>query len=174
MKTADRVRPLTTEYATKLKEITDEVFSIKYGKFDTNETSLKEIASKADNYYNSEDIEDIFNRIFATTIINIDEQIKGSTLISTKDLIGTSEEATEGDWWMSLRNDSEFDFSINDANNNEVVNTKIAIKQDDIEIGTKTLAEWSGDGYIGKANGYIYLNLSKFSANSEITIEIVK
>lgn len=163
-----------TEYATKLKEITDEVFSIKYGKFDTNETSLKEIASKADNYYNSEDIEDIFNRIFATTIININEQIEGSTLISTTDLIGTSEEATEGDWWMSLKNDSEFDFSINDANNNEVVNTKIAIKQDDIEIGTKTLAEWSKDGYIGKANGYIYLNLSKFEANSSITVEIVQ
>ena len=163
-----------TEYATKLKEITDEVFSIKYGKFDTNETSLKEIASKADNYYNSEDIEDIFNRIFATTIINIDEQIEGSKLISTTDLIGTSEEATEGDWWMSLKNDSEFDFSINDANNNEVVNTKIAIKQDDIEIGTKTLAEWSKDGYIGKANEYIYLNLSKFEANSSITVEIVQ
>ena len=163
-----------TEFATNLKEITDEVFSIKYGKFDTNETSLKEIASKAENYYNSEDMEDIFNKIFETTSININEQIEGSTLISRTDLIGTSEEATEGDWWMSLKNDSEFDFSINDVNNDEVVNTKITIKQGDIEIGTKTLAEWSRDGYIGKANGCIYLNLSKFEANSSIIVEIVQ
>lgn len=161
-----------TEYATKLKEITDEVFSIKYGKFDTNETSLKEIASKADNYYNSEDIEDIFNRIFATTIINIDEQIEGSKLISTTDLIGTSEEATEGDWWISLKNDSEFDFKIDSTNESEIANRALIIKEDEITKAEKTIGEWSRDGYIGKANGYIYLNLSKFGAGSKITIEI--
>lgn len=159
-------------YASKLKEIADEVFAIKYGKFDTNETTLKEIASKQENYYNSENIESIFNEIFGSTIINIDRKIEGSTLISKAELIGSEGEAGEGNWWISLKNDSEFDFRIDDTNESEIANRALIIKEDETTRGEKTIGEWSREGYIGKANGYIYLNLSKFGAESKITIEI--
>ena len=159
-------------YASKLKEIADEVFAIKYGKFDTNETTLKEIASKQENYYNSENIESIFNEIFGSTIINIDRKIEGSTLISKAELIGSEGEAGEGNWWISLKNDSEFDFRIDDTNESEIANRTLIIKEDETTRGEKTIGEWSRKGYIGKANGYIYLNLSKFGAESKITIEI--
>lgn len=159
-------------YASKLKEIADEVFAIKYGKFDTNETTLKEIASKQENYYNSENIESIFNEIFGSTIINIDRKIEGSTLISKAELIGSEGEAGEGNWWISLKNDSEFNFKIDSTNESEIANRTLIIKEDENQIGEKTIGEWSRKGYIGKANGYIYLNLSKFGAESKITIEI--
>lgn len=159
-------------YASKLKEIADEVFAIKYGKFDTNETTLKEIASKQENYYNSENIESIFNEIFGSTIINIDRKIEGSTLISKAELIGSEGEAGEGNWWISLKNDSKFDFRIDDTNESEIANRALIIKEDETTRGEKTIGEWSREGYIGKANGYIYLNLSKFGAESKITIEI--
>lgn len=160
-------------YASKLKEIADEVFAIKYGKFDTNETTLKEIASKQENYYNSEDIESIFNEIFGSTIINIDRKIEGSTLISKAELIGSEGEAGEGDWWISLKNDSEFDFKIDSTNESEIANRTLIIKEDENPIDEeKTIGEWSRKGYIGKAYGCIYLNLSKFGAGSKITIEI--
>lgn len=161
-------------YAYELKKITDEVFAIKYGKFDTNETTLKEIASKKENYYNSENINEIFNKIFEKTTINLDKNIEGSILISETNLIGSEGKAGEGNWWISLKNDSEFDFKIDSTNESEVANRILSIKENEIEINRQTISKWSSEGYIGKANGYIYLNLSKFSANSDITIEIVK
>lgn len=159
-------------YAYELKKITDEVFAIKYGKFDTNETTLKEIASKKENYYNSENINEIFNKIFEKTTINLDKNIEGSILISEADLIGSEGKAGEGNWWISLKNDSEFNFKIDSTNESEIANRTLIIKEDENQIGEKTIGAWSGDGYIGKANGYIYLNLSKFEAGSNITIEI--
>lgn len=158
--------------AYDLKKITDEVFAIKYGKFDTNETTLKEIASKEGNYYNSEDIDDIFDKIFEKTTINVDKNIEGSILISETDLIGSEGKAGEGNWWISLKNDSEFDFKIDSTNESEIANRTLIIKEGENQIGEKTIGAWSGEGYIGKANGYIYLNLSKFEAGSNITIEI--
>lgn len=159
-------------YAYELKKITDEVFAIKYGKFDTNETTLKEIASKKENYYNSENINEIFNKIFEKTTINLDKNIEESILISEADLIGSEGKAGEGNWWISLKNDSEFNFKIDSTNESEIANRTLIIKEDENQIGEKTIGAWSGDGYIGKANGYIYLNLSKFEAGSNITIEI--
>lgn len=159
-------------YAYELKKITDEVFAIKYGKFDTNETTLKEIASKKENYYNSENINEIFNKIFEKTTINLDKNIEGSILISETNLIGSEGKAGEGNWWISLKNDSEFDFKIDSTNESEIANRTLIIKEGENQIGEKTIGAWSGEGYIGKANGYIYLNLSKFEAGSNITIEI--
>lgn len=161
-----------SEYASELKKITDEVFAIKYGKIDTNETTLKEIASSGENYYNSENINEIFNKIFEKTTINVDKNIEGSILISETDLIGSEGKAGEGNWWISLKNDSEFNFKIDSTNESEIANRTLIIKEGENQIGEKTIGAWSGEGYIGKANGYIYLNLSKFEAGSNITIEI--
>lgn len=158
--------------AANLRDQTDKVYSILFGKIDTNEDKIKSIADEGCYRQNEDSIEGIFNEIFESTIINVNASIKGSTLISKAELIGSEGEAGEGNWWISLKNDSEFDFRIDDTNESEIANRALIIKEDETTKGEKTIGEWSIDGYIGKANGYIYLNLSKFGAESKITIEI--
>ena len=158
--------------AANLRDQTDKVYSILFGKIDTDEDKIKSIADEGCYRQNKDSIEGIFNEIFENTIINVDETIKGSTLISKADLIGSEGEAGEGNWWISLENDSEFDFKIDSTNESEIANRTLIIKEDENQIGEKTIGAWSREGYIGKANGYIYLNLSKFGAESKITIEI--
>lgn len=158
--------------AANLRDQTDKVYSILFGKIDTDEDKIKSIADEGCYRQNKDSIEGIFNEIFENTIINVDETIKGSTLISKAELIGSEGEAGEGNWWISLKNDSEFDFRIDSTNESEIANRTLIIKEGETTKGEKTIGEWSGDGYIGKANGYIYLNLSKFGAGSNITIEI--
>lgn len=158
--------------AANLRDQTDKVYSILFGKIDTNEDKIKSIADEGCYRQNEDSIEGIFNEIFESTIINVNASIKGSTLISKAELIGSEGEAGEGNWWISLKNDSEFDFRIDSTNESEIANRTLIIKEGDNQIGEKTIGEWSIEGYIGKANGYIYLNLSKFGAESKITIEI--
>lgn len=158
--------------AANLRDQTDKVYSILFGKIDTNEDKIKSIADEGCYRQNEDSIEEIFNEIFESTIINVNASIKGSTLISKAELIGSEGEAGEGNWWISLKNDSEFDFIIDNTNESEIANRALIIKEDETTIGEKTIGEWSREGYIGKANGYIYLNLSKFGAESKITIEI--
>lgn len=158
--------------AANLRDQTDKVYSILFGKIDTNEDKIKSIADEGCYRQNEDSIEGIFNEIFESTIINVNASIKGSTLISKAELIGSEGEAGEGNWWISLKNDSEFDFRIDDTNESEIANRALIIKEDETTKGEKTIGEWSIEGYIGKANGYIYLNLSKFGAESKITIEI--
>ena len=158
--------------AANLRDQTDKVYSILFGKIDTDEDKIKSIADEGCYRQNKDSIEGIFNEIFENTIINVDETIKGSTLISKAELIGSEGEAGEGNWWISLKNDSEFDFKIDSTNESEIANRTLIIKEGEKQIGEKTIGAWSRDGYIGKANGYIYLNLSKFGAGSNITIEI--
>lgn len=158
--------------AANLRDQTDKVYSILFGKIDTNEDKIKSIADEGCYRQNEDSIEGIFNEIFESTIINVNASIKGRTLISKAELIGSEGEAGEGNWWISLKNDSEFDFIIDNTNESEIANRALIIKEDETTIGEKTIGEWSREGYIGKANGYIYLNLSKFGAESKITIEI--
>lgn len=158
--------------AANLRDQTDKVYSILFGKIDTNEDKIKSIADKGCYRQNENSIEGIFNEIFENTIINVNASIEGSILISEADLIGSEGKAGEGNWWISLKNDSEFNFKIDSTNESEIANRTLIIKEDENQIGEKTIGAWSGDGYIGKANGYIYLNLSKFEAGSNITIEI--
>lgn len=158
--------------AANLRDQTDKVYSILFGKIDTNEDKIKSIADEGCYRQNEDSIEGIFNEIFESTIINVNASIEGSTLISKAELIGSEGEAGEGNWWISLKNDSEFDFRIDSTNESEIANRTLIIKEGDNQIDEKTIGEWSRKGYIGKANGYIYLNLSKFGAESKITIEI--
>lgn len=158
--------------AANLRDQTDKVYSILFGKIDTNEDKIKSIADEGCYRQNENSIEGIFNEIFENTIINVNASIEGSILISEADLIGSEGKAGEGNWWISLKNDSEFNFKIDSTNESEIANRTLIIKEDENQIGEKTIGAWSGDGYIGKANGYIYLNLSKFEAGSNITIEI--
>lgn len=158
--------------AANLRDQTDKVYSILFGKIDTNEDKIKSIADKGCYRQNENSIEGIFKEIFENTIINVNASIEGSILISEADLIGSEGKAGEGNWWISLKNDSEFNFKIDSTNESEIANRTLIIKEDENQIGEKTIGAWSGDGYIGKANGYIYLNLSKFEAGSNITIEI--
>lgn len=158
--------------AANLRDQTDKVYSILFGKIDTNEDKIKSIADEGCYRQNEDSIEGIFNEIFESTIINVNASIEGSTLISKAELIGSEGEAGEGNWWISLKNDSEFDFRIDSTNESEIANRTLIIKEGDNQIGEKTIGAWSREGYIGKANGYIYLNLSKFGAGSKITIEI--
>lgn len=158
--------------AANLRDQTDKVYSILFGKIDTNEDKIKSIADEGCYRQNEDSIEGIFNEIFESTIINVNASIEGSTLISKAELIGSEGEAGEGNWWISLKNDSEFDFRIDSTNESEIANRTLIIKEGDNQIDEKTIGAWSREGYIGKANGYIYLNLSKFGAGSKITIEI--
>lgn len=158
--------------AANLRDQTDKVYSILFGKIDTNEDKIKSIADEGCYRQNENSIEGIFNEIFENTIINVNASIEGSILISETDLIGSEGKAGEGNWWISLKNDSEFDFEIDSTNESEIANRTLIIKEDETTRGEKTIGEWSREGYIGKANGYIYLNLSKFGAGSKITIEI--
>lgn len=158
--------------AANLRDQTDKVYSILFGKIDTDEDKIKSIADEGCYRQNKDSIEGIFNEIFENTIINVDETIKGSTLISKAELIGSEGEAGEGNWWISLKNDSEFDFKIDSTNESEIANRTLIIKEGETTKGENTIGEWSKEGYIGKANGCIYLNLSKFGAGSKITIEI--
>ena len=158
--------------AANLRDQTDKVYSILFGKFNTNEDKIKSIADEGCYRRNENSIEGIFNEIFENTIINVNASIKRSTLISKADLIGSEGEVGEGNWWISLKNDSEFNFKIDSTNESEIANRTLIIKEGENQIGEKTIGAWSGEGYIGKANGYIYLNLSKFEAGSNITIEI--
>lgn len=168
---ADTAGNFDTE-AANLRDQTDKVYSILFGKIDTNEDKIKSIADEGCYRQNENSIEGIFDEIFENTIINVNANIEGSTLISKAELIGSEGEAGEGNWWISLKNDSEFDFRIDDTNESEIANRTLIIKEDENQIDEKTIGEWSRKGYIGKANGYIYLNLSKFGAESKITIEI--
>lgn len=158
--------------AANLRDQTDKVYSILFGKIDTNEDKIKSIADEGCYRQNENSIEGIFDEIFENTIINVNANIEGSILISETDLIGSEGKAGEGNWWISLKNDSEFNFKIDSTNESEIANRTLIIKEDENQIGEKTIGEWSREGYIGKANGYIYLNLSKFGAESKITIEI--
>ena len=168
---ADTAGNFDTE-AANLRDQTDKVYSILFGKIDTNEDKIKSIADEGCYRQNENSIEGIFDEIFENTIINVNANIEGSILISETDLIGSEGKAGEGNWWISLKNDSEFNFKIDSTNESEIANRTLIIKEDENQIGEKTIGEWSREGYIGKANGYIYLNLSKFGAESKITIEI--
>lgn len=168
---ADTAGNFDTE-AANLRDQTDKVYSILFGKIDTNEDKIKSIADEGCYRQNENSIEGIFDEIFENTIINVNANIEGSILISETDLIGSEGKAGEGNWWISLKNDSEFNFKIDSTNESEIANRTLIIKEDENQIGEKTIGEWSRKGYIGKANGYIYLNLSKFGAESKITIEI--
>lgn len=168
---ADTAGNFDTE-AENLRDQTDKVYSILFGKIDTNEDKIKSIADEGCYRQNENSIEGIFDEIFENTIINVNANIEGSILISETDLIGSEGKAGEGNWWISLKNDSEFNFKIDSTNESEIANRTLIIKEDENQIGEKTIGEWSREGYIGKANGYIYLNLSKFGAESKITIEI--
>ena len=165
-------------YAISGKEITENLL----GSSDTNKnielTKIEEqgtIFKKLNDYFvgNKEKKEINLNYpIYINGNSSLYNLSEGSTLISKAELIGSEGEAGEGNWWISLKNDSEFDFRIDDTNESEIANRALIIKEDETTRGEKTIGEWSREGYIGKANGYIYLNLSKFGAESKITIEI--
>lgn len=148
----------------------------------TNFDALKyKVASKEDYFMEGDDLENIFSTIFNDLNDPIDKIISTtSTSISISNII-IPENLINGKW-ICLKNDSECTFRINDDNTMEggidIDYTKIILKEGDTpkegEASGLTLVEWSNKGYIGKHNNYLYLNLEKFSASGEITVEIVQ
>lgn len=167
--------------AKELKDVADRVYAIGYkAELATNFQTLRDDIASDKNYFKeSKDMEQVFKDIFDDIADKIDKNIDGSSLIeSASDISGTS---MIGGKWICLKNDSECDFSIDDDNKVkgiDIYTTKIIIKEDDVpkENATegRTLLEWSNTGYIGKSAGYLYLNLSKFSPESSVKLEIVQ
>ena len=124
---ADTAGNFDTE-AANLRDQTDKVYSILFGKIDTNEDKIKSIADEGCYRQNENSIEGIFDEIFENTIINVNANIEGSILISETDLIGSEGKAGEGNWWISLKNDSEFNFKIDSTNESEIANRTLIIK----------------------------------------------
>lgn len=167
--------------AKELKDVADRVYAIGYkAELATNFQTLRDDIASDKNYFKeSKDMEQVFKDIFDDIADKIDKNIDGSSLIeSASDISGTS---MIGGKWICLKNDSECDFSIDDDNKVkgiDIYTTKIIIKENDVpkENATegRTLLEWSNTGYIGKSAGYLYLNLSKFSPESSVKLEIVQ
>lgn len=167
--------------AKELKDVADRVYAIGYkAELATNFQTLRDDIASDKNYFKeSKDMEQVFKDIFDDIADKIDKNIDGSSLIeSASDISGTS---MIGGKWICLKNDSECDFSIDDDNKVkgiDIYTTKIIIKEKDVpkENATegRTLLEWSNTGYIGKSAGYLYLNLSKFSPESSVKLEIVQ
>lgn len=165
--------------ANNLKSTASEVYAIGYG--NANFTELKNnVASDENHFFKSDDIETVFGKIFKNTIYNVNETINGESLVTTATQI-LGGDSTIGNW-ISLKNNSDCDFYINNENKMrggiDINSTKIILKEGDEPKERKTdgltLVEWSNRGYIGKHNNYLYLNLEKFSASGEITVEIVQ
>lgn len=162
-----------------LQSTASEVYAIGYGNADFTELE-NNVASDGNHFFRSEDIETVFTTIFANTIYNVNESINGKSFVTTATDI-SGEDSIIGNW-ISLKNNSECDFSIDEENNMKgginINSTKIILKEGDTPIENETagltLVEWSNKEYIGKYNNYLYLNLSKFSASGAITVEIVQ
>lgn len=165
--------------ANNLKLTASEVYAIGYG--NANFTELKNnVASDEEHFFESENIEIVFSKIFENTIYNVNESINGEYLVTTATKISGNDSIIGN--WISLKNESGCDFYIDNENKMkggiDINSTKIILKEGDTpkEYASegKTLVEWSNIGYIGKYNNYLYLNLSKFSASGAITVEIVQ
>lgn len=165
--------------ANNLKSTASEVYAIGYGNADFTELK-NNVASDENHFFESENIETVFSKIFENTIYNVNESINGESLVTTATKI-LREDSIIGNW-ISLKNDSDCDFYIDNENKMkggiDINSTKIILKDGETAIEGEneglTLIQWSNKEYIGKYNDYLYLNLSKFSESGAITVEIVQ
>ena len=170
--------PHYTERAKELQSVADRVYAIGYkAELATNFGTLKyDIASDEDYFKESNNMEEVFTEIFNDIVSEINENIDGSILIESTEHISGTASNMQGNW-ISLKNDSEYDFSIDSddkMNGIDINSTKIGIQVNGTTIKEDTLVGLSNERYIGKAYGSVYLNLDKFAASDQITIEVVK
>ena len=168
-----------TSAANALKNNSDIVYAIGFGSSADIFKALRENIADEGNFKSSEDMDAVFAEIYNEITTSIDTTIDGSIFTESTGLISGTEADLLNGKWISLENDSEYDFSIDSdekMNGIDIATTIIKIQVDGSTIKEDTLFNLSREGYIGKANGYVYLNLSKFESypSAQITIEVVK